>query len=252
MKIDIWSDIVCPFCYIGKRHLELALDGFEHKDDVEIVWHSFELDPMIESVPDATLVEKIAAKYGMSLEQSQRSQEDIAARAAEVGLEFNWREAKFGNTFDAHRLVHLAATHGLASEAHERLMRAYFTEGVAVGDTNELQRIGEELGLPAEGVRDLFSDDRFADAVRADEETARNAGISGVPFFVFADKYAVSGAQPVELFRQALAQTWSEVHAGSGDASDAGPDGAASDERTPASGTDHAHGPSCEGDHCSV
>ncbi|WP_312295738.1 DsbA family oxidoreductase, partial [Dermacoccus nishinomiyaensis] len=153
MKIDIWSDIVCPFCYIGKRHLELALDGFEHADDVEIAWHSFELDPTIEAVPDTTLVEKIAAKYGMTPEQSERSQEDIAARAAEVGLEFNWREAKFGNTFDAHRLVHLAAQHGRATEAHERLMRAYFTEGVAVGDTTELQRLGEEIGLPADDVR---------------------------------------------------------------------------------------------------
>jgi predicted DsbA family dithiol-disulfide isomerase len=247
VKIDIWSDIVCPFCYIGKRHLELALDGFEHADDVEIVWHSYELDPTIEAVPDGTLVEKIAAKYGMTPEQSQRSQEDIAARAAEVGLEFNWREARFGNTFDAHRLVHLAAQHGRAGEAHERLMRAYFTEGVAVGDTHELQRLGAELGLPDDEVRELFDSDRFADEVRADEETARAAGISSVPFFVFGEKYAVSGAQPVELFGQALTQTWNELH-----------DDAATPERDEASAAaaaderQHEHGAACEGDHCSI
>lgn len=242
MKIDIWSDIVCPFCYIGKRHLELALDGFEHADDVEIVWHSYELDPTIEAVPDGTLVEKIAAKYGMTPEQSQRSQEDIAARAAEVGLEFNWREAKFGNTFNAHRLVHLAAKHGRATEAHERLMRAYFTEGVAVGDVNELQRLGEELELPFDELRELLTGTDYATEVRADEEQARSLGISGVPFFVLGEKYAVSGAQPVELFEQALAQTWNELH---------GEAGAASTD-SPKAQDAHDHGPSCEGDHCSV
>lgn len=243
VKIDIWSDIVCPFCYIGKRHLELALDGFEHADDVEIVWHSYELDPTIEAVPDGTLVEKIAAKYGMTPEQSQRSQEDIAARAAEVGLEFNWREARFGNTFDAHRLVHLAAQHGRATEAHERLMRAYFTEGVAVGDTTELQRLGEELELPSDQVRALLAGTDFADDVRGDEEQARALGISGVPFFVLGEKYAISGAQPVELFEQALAQTWNELH---------GDTAASTSDDAVTAQADHDHGPSCEGDHCSV
>ncbi|XVX20068.1 DsbA family oxidoreductase [Actinomycetota bacterium] len=210
VKIDIWSDIVCPFCYIGKRHLELALERFEHRDEVEVVWHSFELDPTIEPVADATLVEKIATKYGMSLGQSEASQRGIAERAAEVGLTFNWQDARFGNTFDAHRLVHLAAGHGLADAAHERLMRAYFTEGVAVGDTAELQRLGEEIGLPADEVRELLAGDAHSDAVRADEEQARAYGITGVPFFVLDGKYGVSGAQPVELFEQALAQAWQE------------------------------------------
>lgn len=210
MRIDIWSDIVCPFCYIGKRHLELALQQFPHRDDVEIHWHSFELDPTIEAVSDASLVEKIARKYGMSLEQSEASQRDVEARAASVGLTFNWQQARFGNTFDAHRLVHLAATHGLADAAHERLMRAYFTDGVAVGDRAELKRLGEEIGLPAAEVSELLAGDRYADQVRADEAQARALGISGVPFFVLDEKYAVSGAQPVELFTQALNTAWND------------------------------------------
>lgn len=245
MKIDIWSDIVCPFCYIGKRHLELALNGFEHAGDVEIVWHSFELDPTIEAVPEASLVEKIAQKYGLSREQSERSQMDVAARAAEVGLEFNWREAKFGNTFDAHRLVHLAAQHGLATQAHERLMRAYFTEGVAVGDARELQRLGAEIGLPADAVRDLLNGSRFADEVRADEEIARSVGISGVPFFALGEKYAISGAQPVELFSQALAQTWDELHG-------EGTDATAEAADRPDDGARHDHDATCDGVHCAI
>lgn len=212
MRIDIWSDIVCPFCLIGKRHLELALERFEHADDVEIVWHSFELDPNLEAVSDLSLVEKIAGKYGMSLAESQRSQENVAARAAEVGLQFNWQKARFGNTFDAHRLVHLAAAHGLATNAQERLMRAYFTEGVAVGDRAELQRLGEEIGLAADELRGVLAGDAYAEQVRADETAAAELGISGVPFFVLDGKYAISGAEPVELFEQALAQAWNENH----------------------------------------
>lgn len=210
MRIDIWSDIVCPFCYIGKRHLELALEQFPHRDEVEIRWHSFELDPTIEAVSEQSLVEKIAGKYGLSVEQSVASQRDIEARAAQVGLTFNWQQARFGNTFDAHRFIHLAATHGLADAAHERLMRAYFTEGIAVGDRAQLQRLGEEIGLPAAEVAQLLNGDDFAAEVRADEARASTLGISGVPFFVFDDKFAVSGAQPVELFEKALNSAWSE------------------------------------------
>lgn len=263
MKIDIWSDIVCPFCYIGKRHLELALDGFEHADDVEIAWHSFELDPTIEAVPDTTLVEKIAAKYGMTPEQSERSQEDIAARAAEVGLEFNWREAKFGNTFDAHRLVHLAAQHGRATEAHERLMRAYFTEGVAVGDTTELQRLGEEIGLPADDVRRVLAGDEFTQDVRADEAAARQIGITGVPFFVLDERLAVSGAQPVETFERALTQAW-RARTTTSDAAATYGASTSSNDAAPAgrdAGTESVgHGPAgtnthlgtCDADHCAI
>ena len=236
MRIDIWSDIVCPFCYIGKRHLELALERFEHRDQVEVVWHSFELDPTIEAVSDQPLAEKIASKYGISLAQSEASQESVAERAASVGLEFNWREAKFGNTFDAHRLVHLAATHGLADTAHERLMRAYFTEGVAVGDHAELQRLGEEIGLPADEVRRVLAEGEYADAVREDEEQARGLGVSGVPFFVLDQRLAVSGAQPVELFTQALERAWRESQP----------------LETLTAGTPGGDDASCSGDSCAI
>ncbi|OYO18064.1 protein-disulfide isomerase [Enemella dayhoffiae] len=212
MKIDIWSDIVCPFCYLGKRELELALADFEHRDQVQISWRSFELDPTIEPVSDNTLVQKIASKYGISEAESEQSQRQIAERAASLGLTFNWQQARFGNTFDAHRLVHLARELGLEQQAYELLLRAYFTDGVAVGDPAELQRLGEEIGLPEQRVRRLLSSDEFAAAVRADEQEARSLGISGVPFFVFADRYAVSGAQPQEVFANALAKAWQDTH----------------------------------------
>lgn len=244
MKIDIWSDIVCPFCTIGKRHLQLALDAFPHRDDVEIVWHSFELDPTIEAVPTRPLVDAIAAKYGISREQSQAGQEDVARRAAAVGLTFNWQQARFGNTFDAHRLTHLAAAHGLGDEAQERLMSAYFTEGVAIGDRGELQRLGEEIGLPAGEVRDLLAGDAYADAVRGDEALAQGLGITGVPFFVLDDTFAVSGAQPVELFEQALAQAWEHAHPATAAADPAG--------SRAADATDATAGPSCDGDACTL
>ena len=234
MKIDIWSDIVCPFCTIGKRHLELALENFEHRDDVDITFHSFELDPSIEAEPTMNLVDKIAHKYGISTEQSEASQQDIANRAAQVGLTFNYRDAKFGNTFDAHRLTHLAVKHDLGLEAQQRLMLAYFTEGRNIARHDELQRIGEEIGLPADEVQDLLAGDAYAQEVRADEAAAGQLGISGVPFFIFDNKYAVSGAQPVELFEQALKQTW--------------------DEREPklVSLNSDADAPACEGDNCAI
>lgn len=247
VKIDIWSDIVCPFCTIGKRHLQLALDAFPHRDDVEIVWHSFELDPAIEAAPTRPLVDSIAAKYGISREQSQASQEDIARRAAAVGLTFNWQQARFGNTFDAHRLTHLAAAHGLGDEAQARLMSAYFTEGVAIGDPAELQRLGEEIGLPADEVRALLAGDAYADAVRGDEAQAQALGITGVPFFVLDDTFAVSGAQPVELFGQALAQAWEHAHPAA-----AAPGPAAAQGTSTADPTGAPTGPSCDGDACAL
>lgn len=255
MRIDIWSDIVCPFCYIGKRHFEQALETFEHADDVDVVWHSFELDPTTPREATAPLAQKIADKYGMTLAQSEQSQRDIAARAAEVGLEFNWREAKYGNTFDAHRLVHLAAKHGLATKAEDVLMHAYFTAGVQIGDPEQLQRLGEEIGLPADEVRSVLAGDEFGEAVRDDEQQARDLGITGVPFFVLDNTYAVSGAQPTELFSQALAQTWAErgsTSTSSTSTTNAVTGDAPADAPHDHDGHDHSHGAQCEGDHCAV
>lgn len=210
MRIDIWSDVVCPFCYIGKRHLEQALADFPHRDQFEVVWHSFELDPSVERTPSGTLAAKIAEKYGMSLAESEQMQQGVAERAAAVGLEFNWREAKYGNTFDAHRLLHLAAARGRSEVAHERLLRGYFTEGVQIGDPAELLRLAVEIGLDEAEARQVLESDEYADAVRADQAQARSLGITGVPFFVLDGRLGVSGAQPTELFRQALDRAWAE------------------------------------------
>lgn len=212
LSIDIWSDIVCPFCYIGKRELERALADFPQREQVDIRWHSFELDPSISADPGGTLVQAIAAKYGLDEAQAAASQEQIAARAASVGLEFNWRQARFGNTFDAHRLVHLAGKHGLADAAHERLMRAYFTEGQLVSDPAVLRRLGAEIGLPVDEVERLLDGHEYAYDVRADEARAGALGIRGVPFFVLGGQYGVSGAQPAAVLRAALEQAWAAQH----------------------------------------
>lgn len=205
MKIDIWADVICPFCFIGTRHLELALQNAADADDVELVWHSFELDPGAPVDQHTDVVNFLASKHGMSLEQAAEAQRQVAAKAAEAGLTFNWQQAKPGNTLAAHRLVHLAARHGRSTQAEKALMHAYFTDGVAISDPAALQGVGESIGLPADEVAALLSGDEFTDAVRADEQLAAQIGVQGVPFFVFDEKWAVSGAQPVELFEQAIA-----------------------------------------------
>ena len=212
MKIDIWSDIVCPFCYLGKRRLEGALAQFEHADEVEVQWHSFELDRGASPVADVPLVDLVAAKYGTTREQAVAQHRSMAAAAAELGLTFNWEQARYGNTFDAHRVVHLAAEQGLADAAHERLMRAYFTDGLAVGDREVLVRLAGEIGLDEGVVRDMLESDDYGNHVRSDEATAKMLGIESVPFFVLDRKYGVSGAQPVEVFTPALETAWEHRH----------------------------------------
>ncbi|WP_156022945.1 DsbA family oxidoreductase [Terracoccus sp. 273MFTsu3.1] len=204
--------MVCPFCYLGKRRLEGALAQFEHADEVEVTWHSFELDRGAEPAPDVALVDLVAAKYGTTREQAVAQHRSMAAAAAELGLTFNWEQARYGNTFDAHRVVHLAAEQGLADAAHERLMRAYFTDGLAVGDHEVLVRLATEIGLDDGAVRAMLDSDDYGNHVRSDEATAKMLGIESVPFFVFDRKYGVSGAQPVEVFTQALETAWSTRH----------------------------------------
>jgi len=199
LTVEIWSDVVCPWCYIGKRRFEAAAEQFG--GEVEVVWRSFELDPGAPAVREHTATEHLAAKYGMSVEQADASHAQMTELAAQEGLEYHFERARGGNSFDAHRLIHLAAAHGKQGEAKERLMRAYFTEGVPIGDREALVALGEELGLDARAA--LESDD-YADAVRADEELARRIGIQGVPFFVLGRRYGVSGAQPAEVMLQAL------------------------------------------------
>jgi predicted DsbA family dithiol-disulfide isomerase len=212
VKIDIWSDVVCPFCWLGKRHLEKALEGFTHREQVELVWHSFQLDPTAPAVSAETTPEHLARKYGMTLEQARASQQRLEQQAATVGLEYHLETTLTGNTFDAHRLLHLAAAEGEVDTVMERFMRGYFTENLAIGDHDVLVRLAVEAGLDEERVRQVLAGDEFARAVRDDAEQARAYGARGVPFFVLGGVLGVSGAQPVELFEQALQQAWDTTH----------------------------------------
>jgi len=202
LTVEIWSDIVCPWCYIGKRRFEAALAEFPH--DVEYTWRSFELDPVAPRVRQDSAAEHLASKYGMSVEQAEASHQQMTALAAQEGLEYHFESAKGGNSFDAHRLMHLAGAHGKQDMAKERLMRAYFTEGVAIGDRDALVAVAADIGLDPDAARAVLDGDDYADAVRADEVLAQRIGIQGVPFFVLNRRYGVSGAQPAEVLVQAL------------------------------------------------
>jgi predicted DsbA family dithiol-disulfide isomerase len=210
MKIEVWSDVVCPFCYVGKRRLESALAAFPHRDAVEVVWRSFELAPDAPAETGEPLDAMLARKYGMDPAEALAANARVSAMAAEAGIEFHLERARSGNTFDAHRLLHLAAERGLGGAAKERLLRAYFTEGRAIGVREELVALGVELGLDEREVRAALDGDAHADAVRADQREARELGVQGVPFFVIDRRYAVSGAQPEGVFSQALARAWAE------------------------------------------
>lgn len=203
MKVEIWSDVVCPWCYIGKRRFEAALGRFEQADDVEVVWKSFELDPSAPVLRGST-AEHLARKYGMTLEQVARSHERLTELAAAEGLEYHLDETQGGNTFDAHRLLQAAKERGFGDAMKERLLRAYFTERVAIGEREELVRLGEELEV--EDAAELLDSDAYADAVRRDEHEARLLGIAAVPFFVIDRYYAVEGAQPPDTILAALRQ----------------------------------------------
>jgi len=205
MKVEIWSDVVCPWCYIGKRRLESALDGLEElADDVEVVWRSFELDPSAPAEAENELDEALAGKYGMSVEEAREMMAHMTRTGAEEGLELNFDRARGGNTLDAHRMLHFAAAHGLQSVMKERLFRAYMTEGRAIADRDELARLAGEVGLDAEEARAMLESDRFVEEVRRDEARARELGIRGVPFFLIDERGAVPGAQPAHLLREAL------------------------------------------------
>lgn len=212
MQVEIWSDVVCPWCAIGKRRFEAALAGFEHREDVDVRWRSFELDPAApRSVPGGA-TQRLADKYGVSLEQARAMQQRVVDAGAGDGLSFRFDSAKPGSTVDAHRLLHLAAERGVQGAVKERLLRAYFTEGEPIADAPTLVRLAGEAGLdPAEAAAVLDSDAYTAE-VRADQAEARALGIQGVPFFVLDRKYGVSGAQPAEVLLEVLRQAWAAAH----------------------------------------
>lgn len=211
IPVEIWSDIVCPFCYIGKRRLEKAMASFPHADALEITWRSFELDPEANPVPGENQYRRLATKYGKTEEWARQMSATMTQTAAEEGLAFDFDHAVPANTFRAHRLVHLAARHGMQDAAKERLFKAYLEQGLDINDVPTLSRLAQELGLPADRTAQVLASDEFAQEVRHDEYQARQIGVRGVPYFVFDDKYAVSGAQPAELFAEVLARVWEEA-----------------------------------------
>ena len=215
MKVEIWSDVVCPWCHVGKRRLEEALSRFPHRDEVEVEWKSFELDPGAQAAshdesPDHAT--RLARKYGTTPAAAQQMIDRITATGAEVGLDIHFERAVQANTFAAHQVIHLGAAHGVQHAVKERLLLAYFTQGEDLNDTDTLARLGAEAGLDPDEVRAALADQRYSAAVRSDGAEARMLGISGVPFFVVDRTYGVSGAQPPEHLLAMLEQAWAAGH----------------------------------------
>lgn len=212
LQVEIWSDVVCPWCYIGKRRFEAALGRFAHRAEVTLTWRSFELDPAAppSSKTAGSYVERLAAKYRCTAAEAQQMIDTMTATAASEGLDFRFDLARPGNTFDAHRLLHLAGDHCLQDALKERLDRATFTEGSPSSDHAALRALATEIGLPAGEVDAVLGSDQYAEAVRADEAQAQSYAISGVPFFVLGGRYGVSGAQPQDVLLTALEQAWAE------------------------------------------
>jgi predicted DsbA family dithiol-disulfide isomerase len=204
IQIEIWSDIVCPFCYIGKRNLEIALAKFPERERVRLHWMSFELDPEGKKKPEGNVYELLARKYGRSLDWAKQASAQTAMRAKEVGLQFDYDRVIPANTFNAHRLVHLADHRGVQDKAEERLMSAYFSEGQNINDLATLQKLAVEIGLDPVEAKNTLNSDAYTDDVRRDEQAAMNIGITGVPFFLFNREVPVSGAQPPEVFLSTL------------------------------------------------
>ncbi len=226
LRIDIWSDIACPWCYIGKRHLEAALKGFAHADSVELVWRSFELDPSAPKVRDRQpMVDRIAAKYRLDRATAQAQLDRVAAVGAQDGLELRFDRMQPGNTFDAHRLLHFAHDAAKQDALKERLFRAYMTDGQAISDRDVLVACARDVGLDEAAARDVLAGDHYAREVRGDEALAAKLGITSVPCFVFNGELAVSGAQPAAVLRAMLDRAWSEsTHAVVVDGAACGPD----------------------------
>ena len=205
LSIEVWSDVVCPWCYVGKRRIEKALAQFDDRGDVELRWRSFELDPSAPAQREHSSAEHLAGKYGMSVEQAEQTNDQMTQLAASEGLEYHLDRTRGGNSFAAQRLIQRALEDGRQDEMKERVMRAYFTEGEPIGDRATLDRLADEVGVDGQAA---LTDRRYADAVRADEELAARIGIRGVPYFVLNRRYGVSGAQPAELLLQALEKAW--------------------------------------------
>ncbi len=210
MRVDIWSDVVCPFCYIGKKRLEAAAKqaGME----LEVHWHSFELDPEAPIRQEVSNSERLAQKYNRTIAEVEEMQRNIATMAKAEGIEFNWENANSGNTFNAHRVIHLAQSKGLGSEAKEAFFYSYMTQGMPIGERETIEDVASRIGLNPVEVDDLLDSDEYADFVKFDEEVAHDQlKVTGVPFFIFDQRVALAGAQPTDVFVQVLKQAAEDV-----------------------------------------
>jgi predicted DsbA family dithiol-disulfide isomerase len=231
LRVDVWSDVVCPWCYIGKRRLEAGLALFAHRDTVDVVWRAFELNQSAPRLTDGSgsYAARLAKKYGLSVAEAETKLRQMTDVAAAEGLDFRFDRIKPGNTFDAHRVLHLAAERGVQGAVKERLLRAYMTEGEAIGDPEVLARLAAEAGLDVNDVRAVLASDAYSREVRADEREAQALRVTGVPFFVFGQRYGVSGAQPAQVHLGALEQAWRDISGAPTltDGAVCGPDGCA-------------------------
>jgi predicted DsbA family dithiol-disulfide isomerase len=210
MKVEIWSDVMCPFCYIGKRRFENALEHFEHKDEIEIEWKSFQLNPDMVTDPNINIDQYLADVKGFTIDHARKLNAHVTQMAAEAGLTYNFDKAVVANSFNAHRYSHLAKKHGLGVEAEEQLFKAYFTDGKNIDDLDTLAGLGRELGLDVAEVKQALESNVYADEVKRDIARAQYYGIQGVPFFVLDNKYAISGAQAVPVFEETLQKAFDE------------------------------------------
>ncbi len=210
MRVDIWSDVVCPFCYIGKKRLEAAAEqaGIE----LEVFWHSYQLDPNAPIRQEGSNTERLAAKYGRTIAEVEEMQRNIAEMAKQEGIEFNWEKANSGNTFNAHRLIHLAQSLGLGSEAKEAFFYSYMTQGLAIGERETLEDVAARIGLNPNQVDDILDSDEYSEFVKYDEEVAREQlKVTGVPFFVFDQRVALAGAQPTNVIKEVLEKAFASI-----------------------------------------
>lgn len=210
MRVDIWSDVVCPWCYVGKRRLEDALARFDHASEVEVVWRAFELNPSAPASYEGDNVDRLARKYGVSRAQAEAMNERVTRIADGEGLAFRLDIARPGNTFDAHRLLHLAADRGVQDALKEELLASYQTRGEPISDRDVLIKAAVAVGLDEHEALEVLEGDTYGDAVRADERAAQEIGVTAVPFFAFDGRYAISGAQSSDVLLELLERTWSE------------------------------------------
>jgi predicted DsbA family dithiol-disulfide isomerase len=262
VQVEIWSDVVCPWCAVGRARFQRALEAFDHADEVRVRWRSFELDPAAPRERPGSQRDHLAAKYGRTPAQAQEMLDQMTATAAEEGLSFRFDRARAGNTFDAHRLLHLAHDvgarddrPGLQDEVKDALLAGYLRDGEPIGDPDALTRLAVAAGLDHDAVSAVLAGDRYADEVRADEDQARAFGISAVPFFVLDRRYGVSGAQPTEVLLGALREAWgsrSALTPVGGAGHDPGGDSSHDHADHDHAAHDHAHDDACVDGSCAV